>query len=59
MLRSAPPALPQSRHVLLRVQQLRTARGELRRTGKSLATLAKESWQDTRPRRRSTAASSL
>jgi len=59
MLRSPQPALPQSRHGLLRVQQLRTAREELRRTGKLLATLAKESWPDTRPRRRSTAASSL
>ena len=59
MLRSPQPALHQSRHVLLRVQQLRTAREELRRTGKSLAPLAKESWQATRQRRRSTAVSSL
>ena len=59
MLRSPQSALHQSRHVLLRVQQLRIAREELRRTGKSLATLAKESWQDTRQRRRSTAASSI
>ena len=59
MLRSPQPALHQNRHVLLRVQQLHTAREELRRTGKSQATLAKESWQDTRQRRRSTAASSI
>jgi hypothetical protein len=59
MLHSPQPALHQSRHILLRVQQLRTAREELRRTGKILAILAKESWQDTRPRRRSTAASSI